>query len=78
MSKGAQWRAEAKAALAASRRQQRQQRGKRFKSLASDLNAGPGMVRIVPRSPSGDGDGHHTEGAQAMDGGQSRPGRRPS
>jgi hypothetical protein len=77
MSKGAQWRAEVKAALAASRRQQRQRRGKRWREQLLTPQ-GPGMMRIVPRSPSGDGDGHHTEGAQAMDGGQSRPTGRPS
>jgi hypothetical protein len=51
MSTGAQWRAEVKAALAASRRQQRQRRGKRTQDASSFPVAGPGMVRINPPKP---------------------------
>jgi hypothetical protein len=54
MSTGAQWRAEVKAALAATHRQQRQRRGKRRRSEGEGLT-GPGMVRIVPRPPRDDG-----------------------
>ena len=47
MSMGAQWRAEVKAALAASHRQQRQRRGKP-QTLPFGTVAGPGMVRVSP------------------------------
>jgi hypothetical protein len=48
MSKGAQWRAEVKAALAKQHRQQRQRRGKRH-TLPCGTVTGPGMIRRAPR-----------------------------
>jgi hypothetical protein len=59
MSKGARWRAEVKAALAASHRQQRQRRGKR--QDASFRVTGPGMLRVTTVRAS-DGDGDHEDG----------------
>jgi hypothetical protein len=52
MSKGARWRAEVKAALAASHRQQRQRRGKRSAD-ASAQRIGPGMVRLPAKGGAG-------------------------
>jgi hypothetical protein len=51
MSTGAQWRAEVKAALAASRRQQRQRRGKRKQDASRFRGVAVGMVRLPPPPP---------------------------
>jgi hypothetical protein len=49
MSTGARWRAEVKAAIAASHRQQRNRRGRRPRGVATVQRAG--MVRINPTQP---------------------------
>jgi hypothetical protein len=49
--KGAQWRAEVKAALAAAHRQQRQRRGRRSGTSGRTTIRGPGMLRVNPPKP---------------------------